>query len=96
LNVVCDASTLIALARIGQLDILVRVGARVMIPRAVYEEVVVKGRGKPGVDEIRDASWSHAALGVPSGCTSISLVQNSSTSWKNRIAVAGSGAVTRV
>lgn len=57
MNVVCDASTLIALARIGQLDILMRVGARVMIPRGVYEEVVVKGVGKPGADEIRDASW---------------------------------------
>jgi uncharacterized protein len=57
LNVVCDASTLIALARIGQLDILGRVGARVMIPRAVYDEVVVQGVGKPGADEIRDAPW---------------------------------------
>jgi len=57
LNVVCDASTLIALARIGQLDILGRVGARAMIPRVVYDEVVVKGVGKPGADEIRDAPW---------------------------------------
>jgi predicted nucleic acid-binding protein len=57
LNVVCDASTLIALARIGQVDILGRVAARVMIPRAVYDEVVVKGVGKPGADEIRNAPW---------------------------------------
>jgi uncharacterized protein len=28
-----------------------------MIPRVVYEEVVVKGAGKPGADEIRDAPW---------------------------------------
>jgi predicted nucleic acid-binding protein len=57
LNVVCDASTLIALARIGQLDILGRVGARVMVPMAVYDEVVVKGVGKSGADELRDAPW---------------------------------------
>jgi predicted nucleic acid-binding protein len=57
LNVVCDASTLIALARIGQLDILVKIEAQVVIPMAVYEEVVVKGAGKPGSDEIRQASW---------------------------------------
>jgi len=57
LNVVCDASTHIALARIGQLDILGRVGARVMISMAVYDEVVVKGVGKPGADEVRDAPW---------------------------------------
>jgi predicted nucleic acid-binding protein len=57
LRVVCDASTLIALARIGQLDILPLVGAQVVIPMAVYEEVVVKGAGKPGSDAIRQASW---------------------------------------
>ena len=57
MNVVCDASTLIALARIGQLDILPQVGAQVVIPMAVYEEVVVKGAGKPGSDEIPQASW---------------------------------------
>jgi predicted nucleic acid-binding protein len=28
-----------------------------MIPRAVYDEVVVQGVGKPGADEIRDAPW---------------------------------------
>jgi uncharacterized protein len=57
LNVVCDTSTLIALARIGQLDILRQVRAQVVIPRAVYEEVVVKGAGKSGADEVRKASW---------------------------------------
>ena len=55
--VVCDASTLIALARIGQLDILEQIEAQVVIPMAVYEEVVLKGAGKPGANEIREASW---------------------------------------
>jgi predicted nucleic acid-binding protein len=57
LKVVCDASTLIALAQIGQLEILARTDARVMIPREVYEEVVVRGVGKPGATEVREASW---------------------------------------
>jgi predicted nucleic acid-binding protein len=57
LKVVCDASTLIALARIGQLDILRQAGAQVVIPTAIYEEVVVKGASKPGADETRQASW---------------------------------------
>lgn len=57
MTVVCDASTLIALARIGQLDILAQIGEQVVIPTAVYDEVVVKGIGKPGSDEIRQASW---------------------------------------
>ena len=54
---VCDASTLIALARIGQLEILERTGAQVVIPRAVYEEVAVRGEGKPGATEISTAAW---------------------------------------
>ncbi len=53
----CDASTLIALARIGQLEILARTGARVVIPREVYAEVVVRGEGKPGATEVREAAW---------------------------------------
>jgi predicted nucleic acid-binding protein len=57
LKVVCDASTLIALARIGQLEILARTGSRVVISREVYEEVVVRGVGKPGATEVREASW---------------------------------------
>jgi predicted nucleic acid-binding protein len=28
-----------------------------MVPIAVYDEVVVKGVGKPGADELRDAPW---------------------------------------
>jgi predicted nucleic acid-binding protein len=54
---VCDASTLIALARIGQLAILQQAEAQVVIPTTVYEEVVVKGAGKPGSGEIRQATW---------------------------------------
>jgi predicted nucleic acid-binding protein len=57
LKVVCDASTLIALARIGQLEILERTGAQVVIPRAVYEEVIVQGEGKPGATEVSKAAW---------------------------------------
>jgi len=55
--VVCDASTLIALARIGQFETLERTGAQVVIPRAVYKEVVVQGEGKPGATEVSAAAW---------------------------------------
>jgi predicted nucleic acid-binding protein len=54
---VCDASTLIALARIGQFETLERTGAQVVIPRAVYKEVVVQGEGKPGATEVSAAAW---------------------------------------
>ena len=57
MKVVCDASTLIALARIGQLEILEQTGAQVVIPRTVYEEVVIRGEGKPGATEVSEAAW---------------------------------------
>jgi hypothetical protein len=46
---VSDSTPLIYLARIGRLEILRKVYGRVIIPRAVYEEVVQKGkeRGLP-------------------------------------------------
>ena len=57
MKVVCNSSTLIALARIGHLDILEKEVKSLLIPRAVYEEVVVKGMDKPGAVEIREAKW---------------------------------------
>lgn len=57
MNAVCDSSTLIALAKIGHLDILKKVVKNLIIPPSVYEEVVIKGAGKSGSDEIRKAKW---------------------------------------
>jgi len=50
LKVVCDASTLIALARIGQLESLEQTGVQVVVPQAVYAEVVVRGEGETWSD----------------------------------------------
>jgi predicted nucleic acid-binding protein len=55
--VVCNSSTLIALARIGHLDILEKEVKSLLIPSAVYEEVVIKGLEKPGAVEVREAKW---------------------------------------
>jgi len=57
LKVVCNSSTLIALARIGHLDILQKQVSVLVIPRAVYEDVVIKGAGKPGAAEVEEAKW---------------------------------------
>ncbi len=57
MSVVCDASTLIALSRIGRLDVLEATVGQILIPEAVYKEVVVTGRGRPGAAEVRDAAW---------------------------------------
>jgi predicted nucleic acid-binding protein len=50
-------STLIALSRIGRLDVLEKTAERIVIPAAVYREVVIRGHGRPGAAEVRDATW---------------------------------------
>lgn len=59
-RVVADSSCLIGLAQIGQFGLLKELFAEICIPRAVYEEVVVKGRGEAGSGETETAvkdSW---------------------------------------
>ena len=53
----CDSTTLIALARTGHLDILKKTVKTLVIPMAVYEEVVVKGHQRPGAAEVKEAGW---------------------------------------
>ena len=49
-----NSSVIIALAEIGLMGIMASLTAEVIIPRAVYEEVVVKGRGRPGSRELEE------------------------------------------
>ena len=55
--VISDASPLISLAKIGYLRILRELFEKVYIPEAVYEEIVVKGKGKTGAREVKFATW---------------------------------------
>jgi len=48
---------LINLARIGKLDLLHRLYGELIIPKAVWHEVVVEGAEQPGVDEVKAATW---------------------------------------
>ena len=54
---VSDSSPLIALAKIGKLDILKELFGEIVIPEAVWYEVAVKGKGKPGAEDVRKAEW---------------------------------------
>jgi predicted nucleic acid-binding protein len=54
---VCNATPLIALARIGRLELLRLAFRQLIIPETVYDEVVVKGGSKPGVAEVQHADW---------------------------------------
>ncbi len=52
--VVADSSPLISFARANKLHIIPSIYKKVIIPQGVYDEIVVKGRGKPGAEEIKN------------------------------------------
>ena len=55
--VVADSSPLIALCRIGRLELLHDLFGQLVIPDAVWQEVVASHPGKAGVTEIAAATW---------------------------------------
>jgi len=55
--VVSNASPLINLARVGQFRLLAVLYGQIVIPQAVYHEVVVRGHGRDGSREVAEASW---------------------------------------
>ena len=57
MRIVSNASPLINLARIGKLDLLRELYGNLLIPEAVWHEVVVDGAGQPGADEVKGAVW---------------------------------------
>jgi predicted nucleic acid-binding protein len=57
MNVISNASPLITLARIGQLDLLRQLYSTIIIPEAVWHEVVVEGAAQPGAEVVSSASW---------------------------------------
>lgn len=56
--VVSDSSPLILLSRLGLLDLLPALLGRVIVPGAVYREVVHVGDDLPGSRELRAATWT--------------------------------------
>lgn len=57
--IVADTGPVIAFARIGRLDLLHQVAGDLVIPDAVFEELVGGGRPRPGADEVTQAEWIH-------------------------------------
>lgn len=55
--VVSNASPLINLSCIDKLDLLQKLYQNILIPEAVYREVVITGRGQPGSEEVKSAKW---------------------------------------
>jgi len=55
--IIADSGPLIALAIIGQLDLLRKLYGQVLAPPAVWDEVTVQGRGLPGSHEVSQLAW---------------------------------------
>ena len=56
--VVTDSGPLIALASVGQLDVLSVLYTSVLVPEAVWREVTEAGVGRPGARELVTTSWT--------------------------------------
>lgn len=65
--VVSDSSPLVSLAAVGQFALLRDLFGRVLIPEAVYQEVVGQGQGRPGAREVAATRWieRHTPTDVP-------------------------------
>lgn len=60
--IIADSSPLIALALIGQLELLPYLYHRVLIPPAVWDEVTKQGAGLPGAQAVSQCSWLEIQL----------------------------------
>jgi predicted nucleic acid-binding protein len=63
--VVSDTSPVINLAAVGELELLEKLYTRILVPEAVYHEVVVIGTGQLGSQEVQ--TWP---------CFEVRVVQN--------------------
>ena len=55
--IISDTSPIINLAVIGQLNLLQKLYGTVVVPQAVYEEIVIEGAGQAGATEVAQADW---------------------------------------
>ncbi|WP_043997356.1 MULTISPECIES: nucleotide-binding protein [Microcystis] len=57
MKIIVNSIPIIALSLINQLDILNQLFNEVIIPWAVYQEIVIAGDNKPGAKELKNANW---------------------------------------
>ena len=57
MTMVADSGPILSFARANQLELLRQIVGDLAIPDAVYEDIVVRGAGKPGSHEVQQSSW---------------------------------------
>lgn len=55
MNVVSNSSPLIGLSKVGRLDLLKFLYGTILIPPLVYDDVVIRGEGRPGSCAVKNA-----------------------------------------
>ncbi len=55
--IISDTSCIINLAQVGELELLPKIFNEIVIPQAVYDEIVLKGNNRAGAHEIKQATW---------------------------------------
>src|SRR5919198_453530 len=59
MSMVSDSGPILSFARANRLDLLRQVVDALFIPDAVYDDIVIRGAGKPGSEEVVQSSWIH-------------------------------------
>ncbi len=75
-KVICNASPLIALSSISQLELLEKIFKKVIIPEAVYKEVVEEGKGKTGAKEVEKYVGKWIELKKVKNSNEVSILRN--------------------
>lgn len=83
--VVADTSPLIYLSRVGALKLLHALFGEIIVPRAVWTEVVEQRTAAPGLDALKSANWLRVVdrewpgldLGLDAGETAAILLAES-------------------
>jgi uncharacterized protein len=57
MSIIADSGPILSFARANRLELLHQVIGGLTIPDAIYEEIVIRGAGKPGSTEVQGASW---------------------------------------
>ena len=57
MRLVSGSGPILSFARAHRLDVLNAVVEELFIPDAVYDDIVVAGRGKPGAADVANAAW---------------------------------------
>jgi len=75
LKVVADSSPIISCARAGKLHLIKDVYSHIIIPPAVYREIVIDGSGKPGNSELEDSISVWVEVKEPSDKGVVSILK---------------------